>query len=104
MGPESRHRIQKEFGSLRWLPTTPEHLDFPNAQVLLIGESDGGKKGLETQDEDKKEGVQEPGEEMEKLEEEDLARLDKLSSNDAGKIYADLQVEAKDYPALQTEF
>ena len=41
---------------------------------------------------------------MEKLEEEDAERMKGLSEDDSGRIFADLEVRAKDYPKLQTEF
>lgn len=31
------HRVQDEFGDLRWVPLRPEFLDYPNAQFLLVG-------------------------------------------------------------------
>lgn len=89
---------------MRWLPSLPKHLDFPNSQVLLVGESSGIEKATEPQAKDQKEGEQEPKEEMEQLEEEDLERMKGLSSNDSERVYEDLRANAKDYPKLQTTF
>ncbi|KAK3393975.1 hypothetical protein B0H63DRAFT_459634 [Podospora didyma] len=103
-GPEYSKEIQEEFHSLRWLPTQPKHLDFVNTQFLLVGESSGIDKALETQEEDGKTEAEDPAKEMEKLEDEDARRMKDLSSDDASRIFADLQVHAKDYPKLQTTF
>lgn len=97
-------RVLQEFRSLRWLPTQPNHLDYVNAQILMVGESSGIEKALETQKEDRQKGVEEPAEEMEKLEEEDLERMKGLSKDDSTRIFSDLEANAKDYPKLQTTF
>lgn len=41
---------------------------------------------------------------MEKLEDEDTKRMKDLSRDDSGRIFADLQVHAADYPKLKTTF
>lgn len=91
------------FRSLRWLPSKPSHLDYPNAQILLVGESSGIKKAVEADENDTK-GKQEPGVVLEHLEEEDLQRMKHLSGDQSTSIFADLQVRANDYPELQTTF
>ncbi|KAJ4419614.1 hypothetical protein N0V85_000943 [Neurospora sp. IMI 360204] len=103
-GPEYPEEVLKEFRSLRWLPTQPKHLDYVNTQFLLVGESSGVEKALEPQKVDEKENKETPAEELEKLEEEDLQRLKGLSDDDSGRIFADLKVNADDYPKLQTTF
>ncbi|KAM7186784.1 hypothetical protein V8F33_011627 [Rhypophila sp. PSN 637] len=103
-GADYPEEIKKEFHSRRWMPTQPHHLDYPNAQFLLVGESSGVEKALEPQEEDKKQGNEEPAEEMEKLEEEDTQRMRGLSKDDSVSIFKDLEVNAKDYPKLQTTF
>lgn len=94
----------EEFRSLRWLPTQPKHLDYAYAQFLLIGESCGIEKATEPRLKDQKAGKDEPAQELETLEEEDTRRVKALDDDDAGRIYADLQAHAKDYPKLQTTF
>jgi hypothetical protein len=96
--------LLEEFRSLRWVPTQPKHLDYVNTQLLLVGESSGTEKALEPQKEDQEEGKAEPAEEMERLEDEDTKRIKGLSEDDSGRIFADLQVHAEDYPKLQTTF
>ncbi|KAK3991244.1 hypothetical protein QBC44DRAFT_323894 [Cladorrhinum sp. PSN332] len=103
-GPEYPEEVLDEFRSLRWIPTQPKHLDYVNTQFLLIGESSGVEKALEPQGDGQKEGKDDPVEELEKLEEEDYERMKGLSEDDAGRIFADLQVDAGEYPKLQTTF
>ena len=93
-----------EFGSYRWLPTRPAHLDYPNTQLLLIGESSGIEKATRKQEEDEKEGKEDPEEALEELEEEDLKRMRHLPGDQSASIYADLKVHAEDCPKLQTTF
>lgn len=37
---------QEKFRGLRWIPLTPELLDYDNTQVLVIGESIGIKEEM----------------------------------------------------------
>ncbi len=97
-------RIIEEFRSLRWLPTRPEHLNYANAQFILIGESSGLEKAVEPQEEDQKDGKEEPQEVLDHLEEEDLKRMRHLPGDESESLYADLHARAKDYPELQTTF
>ncbi|KAK3330721.1 hypothetical protein B0H66DRAFT_469549 [Apodospora peruviana] len=101
---EYPEEVQKEFRSLRWMPTQPKHLDFVSTQFLLVGESSGVDKALEPQKEDQTKENAEPIDELEKLEEEDTKRMSGLSKDDATSIFADLEVHANDYPKLQTTF
>lgn len=96
--------MQKEFGGLRWMPSLPKHLDYPNTQFLMVGESSGIEKAAEPQEENGEEGEDEPKEEMEKLEEEDLGRMKSLGSSDSERIFKDLQTQTKGFPKLQTTF
>lgn len=91
-----------EFRSLRWMPLQPKHLNFANAQFLLIGESGGqlGKAVEEQPDDQENEKKESPEEEMEKLEHEDEIRVKHLKGDDA--VFADLGLNAKDYPKVQT--
>lgn len=103
-GPEYPKKIMDEFGSLRWLPSKPEHLDYTNAQVLLIGESSGLEKALEPLEDDEKQGKEEPKEALEHLKEEDLERMRHLPGDQSASVFADLEIHAKDYPKLRTSF
>jgi hypothetical protein len=42
--PSYSGSTQKKFKGLRWIPLTPELLDYDNTQVLVVGESLGIKK------------------------------------------------------------
>ncbi|KAK3311079.1 uncharacterized protein B0T15DRAFT_520321, partial [Chaetomium strumarium] len=102
--PEYPKELLEEFRSLRWVPTQPKHLDYVNTQFLLVGESSGLEKALAPQTEDQKDGRAEPAAEMEKLEEEDMQRMKALREDDSGRIFADLQADAGNYPKLRTTF
>jgi hypothetical protein len=67
-----------EFRGLRWMPLQPKHLDYPNAQLLIIGESHGLDHATEALDRDQRHGKETPLEEMEKLEGEDEIRVKHL--------------------------
>ncbi|KAI0017062.1 hypothetical protein F4780DRAFT_627727 [Xylariomycetidae sp. FL0641] len=103
-GPDYSKEILDEFRSLRWMPTQPKHLDYPNTQFLLVGESSGIEKATESQKKDEQEGKEKPEEELEKLEDEDTHRMEALQGDDSTTIFADLGARAKDYPQLQTTF
>ncbi|KAF8862910.1 hypothetical protein BDZ45DRAFT_546956, partial [Acephala macrosclerotiorum] len=96
--PES---IQKKFRNLRWAPLEPGMLDYDRTQILFIGEGMGEfGKAVEEQEKDKKDPEKEnPSEEMEQLEEEDDARVEKLKEDDS--VFADLGLSAKEYHRLQ---
>jgi hypothetical protein len=95
--PEWPQKIQEEFGSLGWLPTKPEHLNYANAQFLLIGESFNAEGTEKDAKDDSKET---PEEELEKLEHEDELRVEHINGDDT--IFADLGISAKDYPSVKT--
>lgn len=97
-------RIIDEFRSLRWLPSKPAHFDYVNAQILFIGESEGIEKAVEPQKKDQKDGKEEPEKILEHLEDDDVKRMKHLADDQSAAIYADLHVQAKDYPKLQTTF
>ena len=94
----------EEFRSLRWMPSKPEHLNYPNSQILLVGESSGIDKAVEPQEKDQKGHKEKPREVLENLEHEDLKRMQHLPGGQSASIFTDLQVHAKDYPTLQTTF
>ena len=76
---KSAYRILDEFRSLRWAPLQPKFLDYENAQFLLIGSStDDLGEATEQQPKDEKADKDTPLEEMEKLEDEDTARVEHL--------------------------
>ncbi|KXJ87619.1 hypothetical protein Micbo1qcDRAFT_215458 [Microdochium bolleyi] len=101
-GPDYPKEIQNSFRSLRWQPTTPDHLDYVKSQFLLIGESDGISNALEHGEDGKED--QKPREELEKLEDEDTHRMQDLKGDDSAAIFADLGARAGDYPKLETTF
>ncbi|OHE94087.1 hypothetical protein CORC01_10662 [Colletotrichum orchidophilum] len=96
--------IKDDFRDLRWTNTKPEHLDYPNAQFLLIGESSGIKNAVEPKSKDVKAGKEDPEDVLQEIEDEDAKRMEHLSGDDSASIFADLQARAKDYPKLQTTF
>ncbi|KAH7136297.1 hypothetical protein EDB81DRAFT_870471 [Dactylonectria macrodidyma] len=102
-GPEFPKNVLEEFRDLRWMPSKPSHLSYVNAQILLIGEKSGIEKATEPQDEEQKEG-KDNKEVLENLAEDDLERMQHLGGDESESIIADLHVQAKDYPALQTTF
>jgi hypothetical protein len=65
---------------LAWSAVQPKHLDYENAQFLLIGEGQGEeiKKALEPVRKDQKQGKDTPLEEIERLEHEDELRVQHL--------------------------
>jgi hypothetical protein len=73
-----RGRIMDEFRGRRWMPLLPKHLDYPSAQLLLIGESRGLGQATEALDRDQRHDKETPLEEMEKLEGEDEIRVKHL--------------------------
>ncbi|KAI0400242.1 hypothetical protein F4802DRAFT_620249 [Xylaria palmicola] len=103
-GPDYPKAVQDEFRALRWMPSQPRHLDYVNTQFLLVGESSSIEKATEPQKEDEKAGKEDPGEELEKLEDEDMHRMEALKDDDSAAIFADLGAFAKDYPKLKTTF
>ncbi|KID87535.1 BTB domain transcription factor, partial [Metarhizium majus ARSEF 297] len=52
VGPEFPEEILSDFRSLRWIPSTPDHLDYTNAQFLLIGEKSVVEEDGESEDVD----------------------------------------------------
>ncbi|KAK7418922.1 hypothetical protein QQX98_003625 [Neonectria punicea] len=102
-GPEYPKDILEDFRDLRWMPSKPVHLNYANSQILLIGERSGIDKATEPQDEEQKKG-KDNKEVLENLEEDDLERMQHLGEDESESIFADLHVQATDYPALQLSF
>ncbi|KAK1496612.1 hypothetical protein CTAM01_08250 [Colletotrichum tamarilloi] len=101
--PDFPDSIKDDFRDLRWTNTKPEHLDYPYAQFLFIGES-GIRNAVEPKSKDVKAGKENPEDVLEEIAEEDEKRMEHLSGDDSASIFADLQARAKDYPKLQTTF
>lgn len=104
--PDWPKEVQESFGSLRWMSLQEgvQHLEYANAQVLLVGEGHGQLKGaVETDEEAKKEeGKETAEEELEKLEEEDGERVEGLKGDDA--VFKDLKISHDEYPKLMTSW
>jgi hypothetical protein len=78
--PEFPQEILDDFRNLSWMPVHKSaYLDYPNAQILLIGEVQN-KFGaaVEPAEEDKKKDKETPQEELEMLEDEDQLRVEHL--------------------------
>ena len=100
-GPGYPQEFIDEFRGRSWMPAEPKHLDYANAQILLIGEDVENGHALDATEGDKKDDDKEtPREEMEKLEHEDEIRIKHLAGDDS--VFADLGISKKDYPAVST--
>ena len=73
-GADFPEEVMKGFGSRSWLPTGSAHLEYENAQILMIGEK---SESLVKNGGDGEEGKKEE-EELERLEEEDEKRVQHL--------------------------
>ena len=72
--------IMDEFRGRGWMPAQPKHLDYANAQVLMIGENFEDSSNLDAAPKDEKDDAKEtPQEELEKLEHEDELRVEHLN-------------------------
>jgi hypothetical protein len=78
--PDFPQDIMDDFRGLSWMPVQKsKYLDYPNAQILLIGEGqDKFGAAVEQTEGDKKEDKETPQEELEKLEDEDQLRVEHL--------------------------
>ncbi|GLA28858.1 hypothetical protein CBS147346_8461 [Aspergillus niger] len=99
--PEYPESIREKFGDYRWVPLRPEFIDYPNAQFLMIGEAtDDLGKAATAEEGDKQANEAQPGEELEKLGQENEERIEALRGDDT--IYEDLGLDAKNYPKVPT--
>jgi len=100
--PEFPKEILEEFRGLAWAEIQPEHLNYVNAQILLIGEGTEGSMGkaLESTSKDQKDSKETPMEELEKLEHEDELRVQHLHGDDS--VFDDLKMSKRDYPQVLT--
>jgi hypothetical protein len=72
-------RVLEKFRDLRWVPLQPEFMNYPNAQFLMIGEAQNQLGKAASSEGGKQPHEQEPGQELEKLEDENERRVDALS-------------------------
>jgi hypothetical protein len=99
--PEYPPHILEKFHDLRWIPTEPELLDYPNAQFLIIGAAqDELGKAAVAKNGSKDDDQEQPGEELEKFEDENEERVKSLKGDHC--IYEDLGLDAKNYPTVPT--
>lgn len=78
-GPDYPREFIDEFGGRGWMPAEPKHLDYANAQILMIGEDFDNSTNLEANPKDEKDDSKEvPEEELKKLESEDEQRVEHL--------------------------
>ena len=75
---DSLSSVLAKFGDLRWVPLEPEFIEYPNSQFLMIGEAQGQLGKAATSEGRKQEHEEEPGQEIEKLEQENADRVDAL--------------------------
>lgn len=71
-------RVREKFRDLRWVPLEPEFIEYPNAQFLMIGEAQDNLGKAATAEGGKQPHEEEPGQELEKLEEENEHRVEAL--------------------------
>ncbi|CAG7918457.1 unnamed protein product [Penicillium olsonii] len=98
--PEFPETVLKKFGDLRWVPLEPEFLDYPNSQFLMIGEAQNDLGKAATSQGEKSPHEEEPGQELERLEDENEHRVNTLSGD--ATVYQDLGFRAENYPKLPT--
>lgn len=61
------------------MPLEPEFLDYPNSQFLMIGEAQNSLGKAATSQGEKSPREEEPGQELERLEDENEHRISALS-------------------------
>lgn len=93
--------VMDAFRGRGWMPAEPKHLDYVNAQVLLIGEDIDSSHALEATKKDQENDAKEtPAEEMDKLEHEDEIRVSHLKGDDT--VFADLGLSKSEYEGVST--
>lgn len=70
--------MREKFGDLRWVPLQPEFIDYPNAQILMIGGAMNSWGKAATAEGEKQPDEPEPGQELERLAEENEHRVEHL--------------------------
>lgn len=86
---------------LRWVPIQPEYINYPNAQIVIIGEKQEffGAAGLTEEDEKGPHG-ETAADEIVKLEHIDEIRTEKLHGAEA--IFHDLGLSKSQFPSLES--
>jgi uroporphyrinogen-III synthase len=98
--PDFPQSIMDDFRGLAWMPVhKSEYLDYPNAQILLIGEG-ADRFGGGAVDKPEGEKGESPEKELERLEEEDAERVENLDGEDA--VFKDLHLRKSEYSELKT--
>lgn len=111
--------MREKFGDLRWVPLQPEFIEYPNAQILMIGGATDSWGKAATAEGVKQPDEPEPGQELERLAEENEHRVEHLEGkllesrlpllcasdvvyvgNDT--VFQDLGMYANNYRALPT--
>lgn len=100
--PEYPETVLEKFGGLRWVPLKPEFIEYPNAQILMIGEAQDHLGKAATAEGNKQANEEEPGQELEKLEHENEQRVEALQGDQT--VYRDLGMYAKQLPSLPTSW
>jgi len=92
--PQYPESIQMKFRGLRWIPLSPELLDYNNTQLLLIGEGLGvmGRTAELERDDEDFEG------EMKELAKED--RMAHLEENDP--VFTEMDLISEEHRKIQT--
>ena len=70
-------RVIEKFRGLRWAAAEPEYMNYENAQMLLIAESDP-ESSLAASSKDDSDEYKSPYEELERLEHEDETRMQNM--------------------------
>jgi hypothetical protein len=77
--PDWPKEFIEEFGGRGWMPAEPKHLNYANAQILMIGEDFESSDNLEAKPKDEKDESKEvPEEELKKLEGEEEERIEHM--------------------------
>ncbi|TWU76357.1 hypothetical protein ED733_006267 [Metarhizium rileyi] len=108
-GPEYPPKVLEKFKGLRWVGAQPEFLDYPRAQMLLIGHKTGlgkedGSDGEGEGDGDGNGDGDDVVDVLSELEEQDVERMRHLSTDESDAIYADLQSRKMAHPKIQKDF
>jgi len=91
----------EEFGGRGWMPAEPKHLDYANAQILMIGEDFERSDNLEAKPKDENDDSKEvPEEELKKLEGEEEERIEHMKGDEI--IFNDLGISKKEYGLTTT--